>query len=41
MAPNTPNREFTVDATDKAWVNDINHIRTWKGWLYLAVVLDL
>jgi putative transposase len=35
------NREFTVDAPDQAWVTDISYIRTWQGWLYLAVVVDL
>ena len=24
-----------------AWVTDITYIRTWQGWLYLAVVVDL
>jgi len=23
------------------WVTDITYIRTWQGWLYLAVVLDM
>lgn len=23
------------------WVTDITYIRTWQGWLYLAVVVDL
>lgn len=41
LAPNTLNREFTVDPPDKVWVTDITYIRTWQGWLYLAVVLDL
>lgn len=41
VAPNTLNREFTVDRADHAWVTDITYIRTWQGWLYLAVVLDL
>ncbi len=41
LAPNTLNRKFTVDAPDKVWVTDITYIRTWQGWLYLAVVLDL
>jgi putative transposase len=41
LAPNRVNREFTVDAPDLAWVTDITYIRTWQGWLYLAVVLDL
>jgi len=30
-----------VNAPDKVWVTDITYIRTWQGWLYLAVVLDL
>lgn len=41
IAPNRLNRAFTVDAPNKAWVTDITYIRTWQGWLYLAVVLDL
>jgi len=41
VAPNRLNREFTVDAPDTAWVTDITYMRTWQGWLYLAVVIDL
>lgn len=41
IAPNRLQREFTVDKPDKAWVTDITYIRTWQGWLYLAVVVDL
>jgi putative transposase len=41
IAPNTLQREFTVDRPDKAWVTDITYVRTWQGWLYLAVVRDL
>lgn len=41
VAPNTLDREFTVDQPDTAWVTDITYIRTWQGWLYLAVVVDL
>lgn len=41
IAPNRLNRTFTVDAPNKVWVTDITYIRTWQGWLYLAVVLDL
>ena len=26
---------------NEAWVSDITYIRTWKGWAYLAVVIDL
>ena len=38
IAPNHLQREFTVDAPNKVWVTDITYIRTWQGWLYLAVV---
>lgn len=41
LAPNHLQREFTVDAPDRVWVTDITYIRTWEGWLYLAVVVDL
>src|ERR1700678_4178428 len=32
---------FNVRTMCKAWVTDITYIRTWQGWLYLAVVMDL
>jgi len=41
VAPNRLNREFTVAIPDQAWVTDITYLRTWQGWLYLAVVIDL
>jgi putative transposase len=41
IAPNTLQRQFTVEKPDKVWVTDITYIRTWQGWLYLAVVMDL
>jgi len=41
IAPNRLNRQFTVDCPDRAWVTDITYLRTWQGWLYLAVVIDL
>jgi putative transposase len=39
--PNLLQRQFTVTRRNKAWVTDITYIRTWQGWLYLAVVMDL
>jgi len=41
IALNHLNREFNVDAPGHAWVTDITYIRTWQGWLYLAVIVDL
>ena len=41
LAPNRLKRQFTMTERDKGWVTDITYIRTWEGWLYLAVVIDL
>jgi putative transposase len=41
LIPNLLQRQFTVTSPNKAWVTDITYIRTWQGWLYLAVVMDL
>jgi transposase InsO family protein len=41
VAPNQLQREFTVEAPDKVYVEDIPYLPTGEGWLYLAVVLDL
>jgi putative transposase len=41
ITPNKLQREFTVTQPDRAWVTNITYIRTWQGWLYLAVVMDL
>jgi transposase InsO family protein len=41
IAPNLLNREFAVALPDKVWLGDIPYIATDKGWLFLAVVIDL
>lgn len=33
-------RRFVADRPNALWVADITYIRTWGGWLYLAVVVD-
>ena len=33
-------REFTANAPNELWVDDITYVPTWAGFLYLAVVLD-
>ncbi|MBK61336.1 MAG: IS3 family transposase, partial [Pseudomonas sp.] len=40
-SPNHLERRFNVTEPNKVWVTDITYIRTYEGWLYLAVVLDL
>ena len=41
LIPNVLQRQFTVTKPNRVWVTDITYIRTWQGWLYLAVVMDL
>ena len=41
IADNVLNREFAVEAPDTAWATDITYVRTWEGWMYLGVVIDL
>jgi putative transposase len=41
LIPNLLQRQFTVSRPNRAWVTDITYVRTWQGWLYLAVVMDL
>lgn len=39
--PDLVKRNFDVVRPNKIWVTDITYVRTWEGWLYLAVVMDL
>ena len=41
VAPNHVQQQFDVPVPNQVWVTDITYIRTYEGWLYLAVVLDL
>lgn len=41
VAANVLDRCFKPSAPNRAWVADITYIRTERGWLYLAAVLDL
>jgi putative transposase len=41
LIPNLLQRQFTATRPNTAWVTDITYIRTWQGWLYLSVVMDL
>ncbi len=40
-APNSVDRDFNPAEPDKLWAVDISYVRTWAGWVYLAVVIDL
>jgi putative transposase len=41
LAENHLNQDFDVQQPNQVWVTDITYIRTYEGWLFLAVVLDL
>jgi len=34
-------RDFTALRPDAVWLSDFTYIRTWEGWSYLAIVLDV
>ena len=40
VAPDLVDRDFSASAADRLWVADITYVRTWTGFLYVAVVLD-
>ena len=41
IADNHLKRDFKPVGPNRSWVTDITYIRTYEGWLYLAVVIDL
>jgi putative transposase len=41
LTPNLLKRQFSPTRPNAAWATNIMYIRTWQGWLYLAVVIDL
>lgn len=41
VAENIVARDFNPKAPNRIWAADITYVRTWAGWLYLAVVIDM
>ncbi len=41
VAENKVAQNFGAQTPDQIWVTDITYIRTYEGWSYLAVVIDL
>ena len=35
------NRNFHTYAPNKVWVTDFTYVRTWAGFVYVALVIDL
>jgi len=40
VADDLVKRDFQPAAPNRLWVADITYLRTWEGWLYLAMVVD-
>ena len=34
-------RGFEADGPNKAWFADITYVKTYQGWLYVAIVIDI
>ncbi len=41
IAPNVLNRNFLATRPGEIWVSDITYVRTYSGWLYLTVIIDM
>lgn len=35
------NRQFKADRPNQLWVSDFTYVSTWRGWLYVAFVVDV
>lgn len=40
-APDPVKRDSSADGPNRAWFADIAYVRTHRGWLYLAMVMDI
>jgi transposase InsO family protein len=40
-APDLVRRDFRASRPDELWLADFTYVRTWQGWSYLAVILDV
>ncbi len=38
--PDLVGRQFTVDAPNRLWVSDLTYVATWRGFVYVAFVID-
>ena len=34
-------RKFEADGPNQAWFADITYVKTYQGWLYVAIVMDI
>jgi putative transposase len=33
-------RQFAVEAPNRLWVSDLTYVATWRGFVYVAFVID-
>ena len=38
--PDLVDRRFTVDAPNRLWVSDLTYVATWRGFVYVAFIID-
>jgi len=41
VADNIVDQQFNPKQVDQIWAGDVTYLRTAKGWMYLAIVMDL
>lgn len=41
VVQNLLQQDFSAQHPNQKWASDITYIRTWEGWVYLAVIMDL
>jgi putative transposase len=41
IAPNLLEQDFYAKAPNRVWCSDITYVRTWAGWVYVCVIIDL
>ncbi len=41
IAPNLLERDFEASAPNEVWVTDVTAVRSHRGWVYLAAIIDL
>jgi transposase InsO family protein len=34
-------RDFTAPAPNRVWITDFTYVRTWAGWVYVALIVDV
>ena len=34
-------RDFTAERPNELWVSDLTYVSTWRGWVYVAFVIDV